>query len=187
MRGIAGLQVAIVAMGGGAWKVRNAASLIFTALLIRMLGFRNLVKVGNLIPWRDWCIRPCLSPALDPAPALVPVSALTGHAFALVYAPALAHAFTLAFAFPSPWPLPLPVLLACAPDLALSLVQCNKLLPKHQFLHSCMSPLRKGHALCIVSTSTGVMEVAGNRQRHSHRLTLKYTHQKKRQASTVEH
>ncbi|DBA77762.1 TPA: hypothetical protein ACH3X2_008451 [Trebouxia sp. C0005] len=39
-----GLQVAIVAMGGGAWKVRNAASLIFTALLIRMLGFRNLVK-----------------------------------------------------------------------------------------------------------------------------------------------
>ncbi|KAL0033537.1 hypothetical protein WJX79_002523 [Trebouxia sp. C0005] len=39
-----GLQVAIVAMGGGAWEVRNAASLIFTALLIRMLGFRNLVK-----------------------------------------------------------------------------------------------------------------------------------------------
>ncbi|KAL0046958.1 hypothetical protein WJX82_002976, partial [Trebouxia sp. C0006] len=39
-----GLQVAIIAMGGSAWEVRNAASLIFTALLIRMLGFRNLVK-----------------------------------------------------------------------------------------------------------------------------------------------
>ncbi|DBB01023.1 TPA: hypothetical protein ACH3X1_000923 [Trebouxia sp. C0004] len=39
-----GLQVAIIAMGGSAWEVRNAASLVFTALLIRMLGFRNLVK-----------------------------------------------------------------------------------------------------------------------------------------------
>ena len=41
----AGLQVAVVAMASSAWEVRNAASLIFTALLIRMLGFRNLVKV----------------------------------------------------------------------------------------------------------------------------------------------
>ena len=41
----AGLQVAVIAMASSAWEVRNAASLIFTALLIRMLGFRNLVKV----------------------------------------------------------------------------------------------------------------------------------------------
>lgn len=47
----AGLKVAIKAMGSGAWEVRNAASLIFTALIIRMLGFRNLVKV---------CIQPLL-------------------------------------------------------------------------------------------------------------------------------
>ena len=44
---LAGLQVAVVAMASSAWEVRNAASLIFTALLIRMLGFRNLVKVHN--------------------------------------------------------------------------------------------------------------------------------------------
>ena len=41
----AGLQVAVIAMASSAWEVRNAASLIFTALLIRMLGFRNLVMV----------------------------------------------------------------------------------------------------------------------------------------------
>ena len=70
MRGNTGLQVAMMAMGGSAWEVRNAASLIFTALLIRMLGFRNLVKVGNLIPCRACCICPCLciAPALCSCP-----------------------------------------------------------------------------------------------------------------------
>ena len=43
------MQVAILAMGSAAWEVRNAASLIFTALIIRMLGFRNLVKVEHLL------------------------------------------------------------------------------------------------------------------------------------------
>ena len=46
----AGLQVAVIAMASSAWEVRNAASLIFTALLIRMLGFRNLVKVNYTPP-----------------------------------------------------------------------------------------------------------------------------------------
>ena len=41
----AGVQVAVIAMAAPAWEVRNAASLTFTGLIIRMLGFRNLVKV----------------------------------------------------------------------------------------------------------------------------------------------
>lgn len=43
--GGAGVEVAVVAMAAAAWEVRNAASLTFTALITRMLGFRNLIKV----------------------------------------------------------------------------------------------------------------------------------------------
>ena len=41
----AGMQVAIVDMTASAWEIRNAASLMFAALIMRMLGFRNLQKV----------------------------------------------------------------------------------------------------------------------------------------------
>ena len=44
--GVAGLQVAMRGVGATAWEVRNSSSLLFTALLIRMLGFRNLAKVS---------------------------------------------------------------------------------------------------------------------------------------------
>ncbi len=40
-----GLAIAVLAMGAGAWEVRNGARLCFTALLIRMLGFTNVVSV----------------------------------------------------------------------------------------------------------------------------------------------
>ena len=43
----AGMQAAVVAMGATAWEVRNAASLLFTALVLRMLGFRNMLKVHS--------------------------------------------------------------------------------------------------------------------------------------------
>ena len=59
----AGLQVAVIAMASSAWEVRNAASLIFTALVIRMLGFRNLVKVHNYPP---------SSPPIIPLPPSLP-------------------------------------------------------------------------------------------------------------------
>ncbi len=107
MCGITGLQVAIIGMGASAWEARNAASLIFTALLIRMLGFRNLVKVCNLVPYHAWCICPCLCVACCPlpfAPALVSASAL---AFALV------HAFVLAYGLPLPMSSPLLLPFCC--------------------------------------------------------------------------
>ena len=145
MCGMTGLQVAIMAMGGSAWEVRNAASLIFTALLIRMLGFRNLVKVCNLVPDHDWCICPCLclaccpllsAPALDPAPTVVPASA---HVFALAYAAALVHAFTLAFAPNLSMPLPLPMLQPLPVPL-FSATSCHSYTNRHSLmLYNCAS------------------------------------------------
>ncbi|KAK9864472.1 hypothetical protein WJX84_007987 [Apatococcus fuscideae] len=39
-----GMQVAIVGMDASAWEIRNSASLMYAALIMRMLGFRNLQK-----------------------------------------------------------------------------------------------------------------------------------------------
>ena len=51
----AGMQAAVVAMGASAWEVRNAASLLFTALVLRMLGFRNMLKVQlSLLGFCAW-------------------------------------------------------------------------------------------------------------------------------------
>ena len=32
-------------MGEGQWEIRNAASLAYTSLLVRVLGFKNILKV----------------------------------------------------------------------------------------------------------------------------------------------
>ncbi len=37
-------QVCIQSMGDPAWQVRNAATLCFTALVVRVLGFKNVGK-----------------------------------------------------------------------------------------------------------------------------------------------
>lgn len=45
--GPAGVEVALRAMAAPQWEVRNAATLCYTALLVRILGFRNTAtKVG---------------------------------------------------------------------------------------------------------------------------------------------
>ena len=41
----AGAATAIEAMAAPAWEIRNSASLAFTALLMRTVGFKNLAKV----------------------------------------------------------------------------------------------------------------------------------------------
>jgi hypothetical protein len=41
----AGLEVCIGALSASDWETRNAASLCFTALVVRTLGFKNLAKV----------------------------------------------------------------------------------------------------------------------------------------------
>lgn len=41
----AGLELTMAAMAAKEWEVRNAANMTFTALLNRMLGFKNLAKV----------------------------------------------------------------------------------------------------------------------------------------------
>lgn len=43
------MQAAVAAMGADAWEIRNAASLLFTALVLRMLGFRNMLKASTTI------------------------------------------------------------------------------------------------------------------------------------------
>lgn len=43
--GSAGVAIAIGAMSAAAWEIRNSASLAFTALLMRTVGFKNIVKV----------------------------------------------------------------------------------------------------------------------------------------------
>ena len=44
----AGVATAIEAMAAAAWEIRNSASLAFTALLMRTVGFKNLAKVTIL-------------------------------------------------------------------------------------------------------------------------------------------
>ena len=41
----AGVATAIGAMSAPAWEIRNSASLAFTALLMRTVGFKNVTKV----------------------------------------------------------------------------------------------------------------------------------------------
>ena len=41
----AGVVTAIGAMSAPAWEIRNSASLAFTALLMRTVGFKNVSKV----------------------------------------------------------------------------------------------------------------------------------------------
>ena len=41
----AGVATAIGAMAAPAWEIRNSASLAFTALLMRTVGFKNVTKV----------------------------------------------------------------------------------------------------------------------------------------------
>ena len=41
----AGVVTAIGAMSAPAWEIRNSASLAFTALLMRTVGFKNVTKV----------------------------------------------------------------------------------------------------------------------------------------------
>ena len=43
--GRAGVATAIGAMAAPAWEIRNSASLAFTALLMRTVGFKNVTKV----------------------------------------------------------------------------------------------------------------------------------------------
>ncbi len=45
----AGMQLAIVDMTASAWEIRNAASLVYAALIMRMLGFRNLRQVNAAV------------------------------------------------------------------------------------------------------------------------------------------
>ena len=40
----AGVVTAIGAMSAPAWEIRNSASLAFTALLMRTVGFKNVTK-----------------------------------------------------------------------------------------------------------------------------------------------
>ena len=49
---LAGMDVVLHAMAAAEWEVRNSASLAFAALLHRMLGFSNPVKVRSAC--RDW-------------------------------------------------------------------------------------------------------------------------------------
>ena len=50
MTACTGLEVSLVGMAADEWEVRNAASLAYTTLLLRMLGVRNLVKVPPVFP-----------------------------------------------------------------------------------------------------------------------------------------
>ena len=47
----AGVAAAIEAMAAPAWEIRNSASLAFTALLMRTVGFKNLAKVQTQLLW----------------------------------------------------------------------------------------------------------------------------------------
>lgn len=44
----AGVVTAIGAMSAPAWEIRNSASLAFTALLMRTVGFKNVTKVQSV-------------------------------------------------------------------------------------------------------------------------------------------
>lgn len=43
----AGMQIAIMGMDASAWEIRNSASLLYAALIMRMLGFRNMQQVSD--------------------------------------------------------------------------------------------------------------------------------------------
>ena len=44
----AGVVTAIGAMSAPAWEIRNSASLAFTSLLMRAVGFKNVTKVRHV-------------------------------------------------------------------------------------------------------------------------------------------
>ena len=43
----AGMQTAMRGMDASAWEIRNSASLLYAALIVRMLGFRNMQQVNE--------------------------------------------------------------------------------------------------------------------------------------------
>ena len=60
----AGVATAVGAMAAPAWEIRNSASLAFTALLMRTVGFRNVAKVQAHLPWSissHACLQACLT------------------------------------------------------------------------------------------------------------------------------
>lgn len=44
------MQTAILGMDADAWEIRNSASLLYAALTMRILGFRNMQKVSKSQP-----------------------------------------------------------------------------------------------------------------------------------------